>query len=100
MISSIDNGYYLMQSSNGQADSTGEFMFGVVQGYEITNGKLGKALKDTTISGVAFDVLKTVSMISDDVKWSCFGMCGKKQSIPVGMGGPAIKCRVNIGGRA
>jgi TldD protein len=99
MISSIDKGYYLMESSNGQADSTGEFMFGVVQGYEIKNGKLGKALKDTTISGIAFDVLKTVTMISDDVKWSCFGMCGKKQSIPVGMGGPAIKCRVNIGGK-
>ena len=35
---SIDDGYYLMQSSNGQADSTSEFMFGVVMGYEIKNG--------------------------------------------------------------
>jgi len=25
-------------------------------------------------------------------------MCGKKQSIQVGMGGPAVKCRVNLGG--
>jgi len=99
MIASIDNGYYLMKSSNGQADSTSEFMFGVVQGYEIKNGKLGKAIKDTTISGIAFDVLKTVTMISDDMKWSCGGMCGKKQGIPVGMGGPAIKCKVNIGGK-
>lgn len=99
MIASIDDGYYLMKSSNGQADSTSEFMFGVVLGYEIKNGKLGKAIKDTTISGVAFDVLKTVTMISDDMNWSCGGMCGKKQPIPVGMGGPAIKCKVNIGGR-
>jgi len=99
MIASIDKGYYLMKSSNGQADSTSEFMFGVVQGYEIKNGKLGKAIKDTTISGVAFDLLKTVSMISDDMKWGCGGMCGKKQMIPVGMGGPAIKCKVNIGGK-
>jgi TldD protein len=32
------------------------------------------------------------------MSWSCAGMCGKKQIIPVGMGGPAIKCRVHLGG--
>jgi TldD protein len=99
MIESVDNGYYLVKSSNGQADSTSEFMFGVVLGYEIKNGKLGKALKDTTISGVAFDMLKTVTAISGEMSWNNAGMCGKKQMIPVGMGGPAIKCMVNIGGR-
>lgn len=99
MISSIEDGYYLIKPSNGQADITSEFMFGVVLGYEIKNGKLGRGLKDLTISGVAFDVLKSVSMVSDDMKWSNAGMCGKKQLIPVGMGGPAIKCKINIGGR-
>ena len=99
MIAAIDDGYYLMRSSNGQADSTSEFMFGVPLGYEIKGGKLGNAIKDTTISGVAFDVLKTIDMISSDMTWSAGGMCGKKQWIPVGMGGPAIKCQVNIGGR-
>jgi len=99
MIESVEDGYYLMRPSNGQADSTSEFMFGITLGYEIKNGKLGKAIRDTTISGIAFDVLKTVTMVSDDMKWSCSGMCGKKQMIPVGMGGPAIKCKVNIGGR-
>ena len=99
MIAAIDDGYYLMKSSNGQADSTSEFMFGVPLGYEIKGGKLGNAIKDTTISGVAFDVLKTIDMISSDMTWSPGGMCGKKQWIPVGMGGPAIKCQVNIGGR-
>ena len=74
-------------------------MFGITLGYEIKNGQLGKAIKDTTISGVAFDMLKTITMISDDMSWSCAGMCGKKQPIPVGMGGPAIKCNVNIGGK-
>jgi len=99
MISSIESGYYLVSTSNGQADATSEFMFGVTLGYEIKNGTLGKAIKETSISGVAFDVLKTVSMISDDMRWSCGGMCGKKQPMPVGMGGPAIKCKVNIGGK-
>ena len=99
MIASIDNGYYLMKYNNGQADSTSEFMFGINLGYEIKNGKIGRAIRDTTISGVAFETLKTVSMISDELSWSCAGMCGKKQPIPVGMGGPAIKCSVSIGGR-
>ncbi len=99
MIASIENGYYFMKPSNGQADSTSEFMFGVCLGYEIHNGKLGKGLRDTTISGVAFDMLKTITMVSDDMTWSAAGMCGKKQPIPVGMGGPAIKCKINVGGR-
>jgi len=99
MIASIDDGYYLMKPSNGQADTTSEFMFGVVLGYEIKGGKLGRGIRDLTISGVAFDVLKSVTMVSDDMKWSNGGMCGKKQLIPVGMGGPAIKCKINIGGR-
>lgn len=99
MINSIEDGYYLIRPNNGQADTTSEFMFGVVLGYEIKNGKLGRAIFDTTISGIAFDVLKTVSMVSNDMKWTVSGMCGKKQPMPVGMGGPAIKCRVNIGGR-
>jgi TldD protein len=98
MIASVDHGYYLMWPSNGQADSTSEFMFGVSLGYEIRNGRIGRAITDTTISGVAFDMLKTITMVSDQMSWSCAGMCGKKQIIPVGMGGPAIKCRVHLGG--
>ena len=99
MIESIEDGYYFIKTGNGQADSTGEFMFGIDLGYEIKNGRLGRAIKSTTISGVAFDMLKTVTMLSDDMAWCSTGMCGKKQPIPVGMGGPAIKCRVNVGGR-
>jgi len=99
IIASIDNGYYLTGTSNGQADLTSEFMFGISMGYEVKNGKIGKAIRDTTISGVAFDLLKTVTMLSDQMSWQSGGMCGKKQPIAVGMGGPSVKCRVNIGGR-
>jgi TldD protein len=98
MIASIEDGYYLLRPSNGQADATSEFMFGVTLGYEIKNGKLGSAITDTTISGVAFDLLKSVTMVSDEMSWTCAGMCGKKTPIPVGMGGPSIKCRVHLGG--
>lgn len=98
MIASIDEGYLLMRPTNGQADSTSEFMFGVQMGYEIRAGKLGRAITDTTISGIAFDMLKEITALSDEMVWSCSGMCGKKQPIPVGMGGPAVKTKVFIGG--
>ena len=94
-----DDGYYLMSTGNGQADLTGEFMFGITMGYEIKNGKLGKAILDTTVSGVAFDMLNTATMVSDSVTWTPNGTCGKKQPMAVSMGGPAIKCKINMGGR-
>lgn len=99
MIASVDDGYYLVSTNNGQADTTGEFMFGISMGYEIKKGKLGRAILDTTISGVAFDMLKTVDMVSDTLNGESNGYCGKKQPMPVGLGGPDMRCRVMIGGR-
>ncbi|MCL2023068.1 MAG: TldD/PmbA family protein [Oscillospiraceae bacterium] len=99
MIASVDRGYYFTETNNGQADTTGEFMFGVCMGYEIVNGKIARALRDTTISGVAFEMLQSVDMLSQDFVWVSSGYCGKKQIMPVSMGGPALRCRVNVGGR-
>jgi len=99
MIASVEDGYYFTSTNNGQADTTGEFMFGVCMGYEIKGGKLGRALLDTTISGVAFDMLKTVDMVSDTMYWTSSGFCGKKQPMPVGCGGADIRCKVTVGGR-
>lgn len=99
MISTVDDGYYLVQTGNGQADTTGEFMFGISMGYEIKKGKIGRAILDTTISGVAFEMLKTVDMMSDSLKMESSGYCGKKQPMPVGLGGPDMRCKVMIGGR-
>ncbi|MCL2356419.1 MAG: TldD/PmbA family protein [Defluviitaleaceae bacterium] len=99
LIASVDDGYFLLKTGNGQADSTGEFMFSVDLGYEIKNGKLGRAIRETTISGVAFEMLKTVDMVSDDLAWEISGFCGKKQSMTTSMGGPALRCDMTIGGR-
>jgi len=99
MIASIDDGYFLVKTGNGQADTTGEFMFSVEEGYEIKNGKLGRAIKETTISGMAFEMLKTVDMLSDDMHWGCAGFCGKKQLMTTADGGPAVRCDISIGGR-
>lgn len=98
MIADTESGYYLVSTSNGQADNTGEFMFGISMAYEINNGKLGKAVRDTTISGVAFEMLKTVDRIGDKLEWESNGFCGKKQPMAVGLGGPNIRCKLMMGG--
>lgn len=98
MIASVDNGYYFVESGNGQADSTSEFMFGVVIGYEVKNGRIGRPIKDTTVSGIAYEVLKSVSMVSKEFEWLSGAMCSKLQRVPVGMGGPFLKCRLRVGG--
>ena len=98
MVAGVDEGYLLVDTSNGQADSTTEFMFGINLGYEIKGGKLGRAIRDTTVSGSAIKVLQSVDAVSDDMLWTCSGYCGKKQPMVVSMGGPAIRARAHLGG--
>jgi TldD protein len=99
MIAGVDDGYLLLKTSNGQADSTTEFMFGINLAYEIRDGKLGRAVRDTTISGSAIKVLQSVDAVSDDMYWNCSGYCGKKQPMVVSMAGPALRARAHLGGQ-
>lgn len=98
MIAGVDDGYYVLKTRNGEADSTTEFMFGVTMGYEIKNGKLGRAIRDTTISGNAIDMLKSVDAVGDDMLWGCAGYCGKKQLMIVSSGGPSVRGKAHLGG--
>ncbi|HEU5294561.1 MAG TPA: metallopeptidase TldD-related protein [Burkholderiaceae bacterium] len=98
MIAGVDDGYLLLKTGNGQADSTTEFTFGVTLAYEIRGGKLGRAVRNTTLSGSAIKVLKTVDAVGDTMHWECAGYCGKKQPMVVSMGGPALRARAHLGG--
>jgi TldD protein len=98
MIAGVDDGYLLMKTVNGQADSTTEFMFGISLAYEIRGGRLGRAIRDTTLSGSAIKVLQSVDAVSEDMHWNCSGYCGKKQPMVVSMGGPAMRARAHLGG--
>jgi len=98
MIAGVDAGYLLLATGNGQADSTTEFTFGITLAYEIRGGKLGRAVRNTTLSGSAIEVLKTVDAVGDTMHWECGGYCGKKQPMVVSMGGPALRARAHLGG--
>lgn len=100
MISEIDEGFLLDGPLNGQADATGEFMFAVARAHRIHKGKLGQMVRGATISGIAFEVLRSVDGISREFKWDMgSGYCGKGQMMKVDAGGPYVRCEVLIGGR-
>jgi len=93
----IKEGYFLKGGLGGQADFTGEFMFGTQEAVKIKNGRLGESLRGVTISGNAFEVLKNVDAIGKDFIMRA-GMCGKEQINYVGMGGPSLRTKVLLGG--
>jgi TldD protein len=100
MIASLEDGYLVEGAGSGQADSNGEFMFGCGHVWHIKNGKKVKLLKEATLSGIAFDVLKTVDAVSEEFLWDLgTGHCGKGQPAKVDAGGPYIRCQMNMGGR-
>jgi len=51
------------------------------------------------MSGYVPDLLKSISMVSDDFVVTGAGMCGKgyKEWVRVSDGGPALKVRVKLG---
>jgi TldD protein len=99
MIEEMDDGYLLDGPRNGQADSTGEFMFGVSQAWRIRGGRRTELVRGVTISGLAFDVLRTVDAVSRDFRWDLgSGYCGKGQPAKVDAGGPYLRCEVILGG--
>ncbi|MFH1228264.1 MAG: TldD/PmbA family protein [Planctomycetota bacterium] len=100
MISEVKEGYLLKGAVGGQADANAEFMFGVQEAYRIKDGKVGELLRGVTISGQAFDVLKSVDALGREFKWGLgAGYCGKGQPAKVDAGGPYLRCRAIVGGR-
>lgn len=100
MIAEVDDGFLLEGPEGGQADATGEFMFGVQEARRIRGGRLGELVRGVTISGIAFDVLQTVNAVSREFRWDLgAGYCGKMQPAKVDAGGPYVRCQVVLGGR-
>ncbi len=99
IISQTKDGYLVDCPLGGQADATGEFMFGAQKVTKIENGKLTKLYRGATISGQAFEVLSTVDAVSREFKMDLgSGYCGKGQPAKVDAGGPFLRCKAVIGG--
>lgn len=100
MIASVDRGYYLTKGGGGNGGLKGEFNMMIDEVFEINGGKVCRKVKPTMVSGIAWDALKTVTMVSDQFECSKnTGICGKKQAIPTAQGGPHMKLIMNMGGK-
>lgn len=101
LIDGVEDGLMLDGPRNGQADANGEFMFGTGRAWPIKQGKRGELMRGVNISGIAFDVLKTVDRVGRDFQWDLgAGHCGKGQPAKVDAGGPWLSCELIVGGRA
>jgi len=99
MIKETKRGYVVKGARNGQADANGEFMFGAEEVYLVENGVVKELMKGASISGNAFDVLRSVDMVGDDFQYDIgTGYCGKYQPAKVDGGGPYLRCTAVIGG--
>ncbi len=101
MIASIEHGYMLFDTNNGMEDPKNWAIQCVAEyGIEIIDGKLTENyVSPVVMSGYVPDLLKSISMISDDFRIIGAGGCGKgyKEWVRVSDGGPALKAKVKLG---
>ena len=101
MIASIDHGYMIFETDNGMEDPKNWAIQCVAQyGIEIKDGRLtDNYVAPVVISGYVPDVLKSITMISDEIKIVGAGSCGKgyKEWVRVSDGGSALKVKVKLG---
>jgi TldD protein len=100
VISSTDRGVFVTSLGGGQVNpATGDFVFGVSEGFLIEDGKVGVPVRGANLIGRAIDVMSAVDAVADDFDtWE--GVCGKDgQSAPVGSGSPTLRiARITVGG--
>lgn len=100
LIADTPRAFYAKSLSGGQVDpATGDFVFGVSEGYLIENGRVGPAVRGATLIGNGADVLRMIDAVADDLEIKA-GMCGKEgQLVPVGTGQPTVRLReLTVGG--
>ena len=101
MIASVKYGFLLEDPSSGMEDPKNwGIQCMVTIAREIRDGKLtGKIFSPIVLTGYVPDLLKSITMMSPDVKLEGGGMCGKgyKEWVKVSDGGPFIKARIRLG---
>jgi TldD protein len=102
LIGTVDRGFYAKSFAGGQVDpTTGDFVFGVSEGYLIEGGRIGKACRGATLIGNCLDALGRIDAVANDFEMKT-GFCGKAgQRVPVGTGqGHVLIGQLTVGGTA
>ena len=100
IIGEVERGFYAVSFAGGQVDpATGDFVFGVSEGYLIEGGKVTRPCRGATLIGNCLDALAAIDAVGSDFEMKT-GFCGKGgQTVPVGTGQGHVRIRsMTVGG--
>jgi len=87
IISETDSGLFVRRMGGGQVNTTtGDFVFEVLEGYLIKDGKIDEPVRGATWTGNGPEVLRKIDRVGTDLGFT-IGTCGKN-----GQGGAGIRC--------
>ena len=93
LIAPIKKGYFIKTIRHGSGMST--FTIAPAVAYEIEDGKLGRPVQISVLTGSVFETLGLIDGLTKDVELLSFvtGGCGKMEqmNLPVGFGGPYVR---------
>ena len=93
LIAPIRKGYFIKTIRHGSGMST--FTIAPSLAYEIVDGKLGRPVQISVLTGSVFETLGLIDGLTRDVQLLSFvtGGCGKMEqmNLPVGFGGPYVR---------
>ena len=100
ILAGTERGVYVTSLGGGQVNpATGDFVFGVSEGFLLEDGKVTAPVRGANLIGRAIQVMSAVDAVADDFDtWE--GVCGKDgQQAPVGSGSPTLRiAKITVGG--
>jgi TldD protein len=100
LIAGVERGLYAVSFGGGQVEpATGDFVFGVSEGYLIEDGKVTAPVRGATLVGNGLEALAAIDGIASDLDIAT-GYCGKAgQRVPAGVGQPHVRIHaLTVGG--
>ena len=92
IIRETDKGLFVRRMGGGQVNTTtGDFVFEVLEGYLIKDGKIDEPVRGATLTGNGPEVLQKIDRVGNDLGFT-IGTCGKDgQGVPVSDAQPTIR---------
>jgi TldD protein len=100
LIGGVERGLYAVSFGGGQVEpATGDFVFGVSEGYLIEGGRVTAPVRGATLIGNGLEALKAIDGVAGDLEIAT-GYCGKAgQRVPAGVGQPHVRlAALTVGG--
>ena len=103
LIGEVERGLYAVSFGGGQVEpATGDFVFGVSEGYLIEGGKVTAPVRGATLVGNGLEALRARSTGSPATSTSPRAIAAKPaRRVPAGVGQPHVRLReLTVGGTA